>query len=191
MLKPFLIRCLAASALGALLGGCAAPLGDPYYDGPDASYPAHDSGPRAYPPAPPHPYDWRRPQYPKPYYEREEWRERERERERERLQHLEHERTIQQRREQNERERERERQAKREREQHQEQLRQQREREEAKRQQVGEEIRQQRERLRENPPPTAPDRRNRTTDRFQNDERFDNERAQPRFRDQVPRPQDR
>jgi hypothetical protein len=193
MLQLFLTRFLAASTLGTLLVGCAAPLGDPYYDGPDV-YPAHDSGPRAYPSAPPHPYDWRRPQYPKPYYEREEARERERERERERLQRIEHERALQQRREYNERERNREREAKREHEQHQEKLRQQHEKEEARRKQIGEETRQQRERLRESTKPPAPDRKNRTTDRSQNDERFDGERferPQPRFRDQTPRPQDR
>lgn len=170
MLKLFLIRCLAVSALGALLGGCAAPFNDPYYDGPDI-YPAPDSGPRAYPSAPPHPYDWRRPQYPKPYYEREEAREREREREHERLQKIEHERTLQKRREYNERERHREREAQRDHEQRQEKLRQQR------------------ERLRETTQPPAPDRRNsRNTDSTHNEGRFQNDE---RFRDQTPRLQER
>lgn len=180
MLKLFLTRSLAASALGVLLVGCAAPFDDPYYDERDA-YPAHDSGPRAYPSAPPHPYDWRRPQYPKPYYEREEQRERERERERDRLKQIEHERALQQRREHNERERNREREARQSHEQHQEKIRLQRDHEEARRKQVGEEIRLQRDRVRESTQPT-PDRRNHNTDRFENDERF---------RDQGPRLQGR
>ena len=104
MTTTSLVRLLAASAVGVLLGGCVAVPADPYYD----AAPAYPTYPGTYPQTYPNAY----PVYPMPHpgydaraAERERWEQnRDRQAWREREQRQERERALQERRDQQERE---------------------------------------------------------------------------------------